>query len=204
MAQLGPLRLRTLVAAALLFSPGSVVTAESATPTTADAAALEGQHDFDFLLGSWKIHLKRRLRPLTGSNEWIEFDGTVICRTIWNGGAAVEEFNVDSPQNNIHIHGLTIRLFNPKSHQWSIYWANRNNGTIDPSAQVGQFKNGRGEFYGQDTLDGKGIYVRFVWSNITSAAPHFEQSYSEDGGKTWEVNWITEQIRVSDNTGAKG
>jgi hypothetical protein len=157
-----------------------------------------GQHDFDYLLGSWKIHLKRRLRPLTGSNEWSEFDGTVNCRAIWNGLAEVEEFKVDSPEKNLFIQGLAVRLYNPKTQQWSIYWANSKNGAIDPVPQVGRFVDGRGEFYGQDTLDGRAIYVRFVWTNTTSAAPHFEQAFSADGGKTWEVNWITEQTKIDD------
>lgn len=83
----------------------------------------------------------------------------------------------------------------------SCYWANARNGVIDSAPQTGQFADGRGEFYGQDTLAGKAIYVRFVWTNTGSAAPHFEQAYSEDGGKTWEVNWITEQTKVADASG---
>jgi hypothetical protein len=169
---------------------------DSVADTEQSASVHDGQHDFDFLLGSWKIHLQRRLHPLTGSSEWVEFDGTVACRTVWNGLAEVEEFNVDSPEKGIFIKGLTVRLYNPKTHQWTIYWANSKNGTIDPAPQVGQFANGHGEFYGQNTLDGKSIYVRFVWSNTRSASPHFEQAYSADGGKTWETNWITEQTKV--------
>jgi hypothetical protein len=194
----------TLAAGAfLLWQPGLTWAgpAPAATKQASKAAAPphDGQHDFDFLLGSWNIHLKRRLRPLTGSNEWVEFDGTVVCRKVWDGHAEVEEFNVDSPEKNIHIQGLAIRLYNPKSQQWSIYWANRQNGAMDTAPQIGRFKDGQGEFYGQDTLDGKAIYVRFVWSNTASASPRFEQSYSEDGGKTWEVNWITTQARVKDD-----
>jgi hypothetical protein len=180
----------------LLLSQGSALRAESSAKTASDATSHDGQHDFDYLVGSWNIHLKRRLRPLTGSNEWIEFDGTVVCRQIWKGHAELEEFNVDSPEKNIHIHGLAVRLYNPASHQWSIYWANEKNGVMDATPQIGHFKEGRGEFYGQDTLDGKLIFVRFSWTNTTSPAPHFEQSYSDDGGKTWEVNWITEQTRA--------
>jgi hypothetical protein len=187
-----------LLAAGMLVPAVCGITRADGAPTATGAAVRDGQHDFDFLIGSWKIHLKRRVHPLSGSNEWLEFDGTVVCRTIWNGLAEVEEFNVDSPEKNIFIQGLAVRLYNPKTHQWSIYWANRKNAAFDPAAQVGQFTDGRGEFYGQDTLDGKAIYVRFAWSNITSPAPHFEQAFSDDGGRTWEVNWITEQTRIAD------
>jgi hypothetical protein len=192
MTRRGLTRLAAFVAAIQVLSHSTDTLADS--PHT--AAVHDGQHDFDFLIGSWKIHLKRRQHPLTGSNEWVEFDGTVVCRTIWNGLGEVEEFNVDSPDKNIFIKGLAVRLYNPKSHQWTIYWANQKNGIFDSAPQTGQFENGRGEFYGQDTIDGRVIYIRFVWSNIASASPHFEQAYSADGGKTWEVNWITEQTKV--------
>src|SRR5215472_5162391 len=180
----------------LLLAQGSVTAAGEAETTT--AALHDGQHDFDFLLGSWKIHLKKRLHPLTASNEWVEFEGTVVCRTIWNGLAEVEEFNVDSPEKNILIKGLAVRLYNPGTRQWTIYWANNKNGAFDPQSQSGQFTDGRGEFYGQDTVDGKPVYVRWIWSNTASPAPHFEQAFSADGGRTWEVNWITEQTRIED------
>ena len=195
MSKDGGVELGVVAIGVLLLAQCGVTLADEAKTTT-NAALQDGQHDFDFLHGSWKIHLKKRLHPLSGSNEWVEFDGTVVCRTIWNGLAEVEEFNVDSPEKNIFIQGLAVRLYNPKSHQWSIYWANQKNGAFDPSPQIGQFQNGRGQFYGQDTLDGRAIYVRFAWSNITSPAPHFEQAYSADGGRTWEVNWITEQTRM--------
>lgn len=154
----------------------------------------DGQHDFDFALGSWKAHLKRLDHPLTGSKTWVEFDGTFVARKVWDGRAMIEEVELDSPGG--HMEGLTLRLYNAQTHQWSIYWANSKNGAMDPTPQVGQFQNGRGEFYGTDTLNGKLIYVRFVWTNTNT--PHFEQSYSDDGGKTWEVNWITDQRRLSD------
>jgi hypothetical protein len=168
---------------------GASTTSAKQTPVERD-----GQHDFDFELGSWKIHLKRLLHPLTGSTTWVEFDGTSVTRKVWDGRADLEEFETDSPAGG-HIEGLTLRLYNPQTHQWSLYWANGKNGTIEPP-QVGQFKNGRGEFYGQDTLNGKLIFVRFIWSDTNTNSPHFEQSFSDDGGKTWEVNWITDQKRV--------
>src|ERR1700733_5281211 len=157
----------------------------------------DGQHDFDFELGSWDIHLKKLLHPLTGSTTWVEFDGSSVTRKVWNGRSQLEEFETDSSAAG-HIEGLTLRLYNPQSHQWSLYWANSKGGPIFPP-QIGEFKNGRGEFYGQDTLNGKVILIRFIWSNTTTNTPHFEQSFSDEGGKTWEANWITDQTRVKDN-----
>jgi hypothetical protein len=158
----------------------------------------DGQHDFDFEIGTWKIHLKRLLHPLTGSTTWVEFDGTSVTRKVWDGRADLEEFETDSPTGG-HIEGLTLRLYNPQSHQWSLYWATSKGDPIQ-APQIGEFKNGRGEFYGTDTLNGKAILVRFIWSNTTTNSPHFEQSFSNDGGKTWETNWITDQIRVKDES----
>ena len=96
-----------------------------------------------------------------------------------------------------HIQGLTLRLYNPQSHQWSLNWANQKDGTLGVPT-IGSFdaKNGRGEFFDQETLNGRVILVRYVWSGITPTSAHFEQSFSDDGGKTWEVNWITDQVRV--------
>jgi len=137
-----PMRGRTglaeAAAAIVLLAPCGVTHADDAA-TTASGALHDGQRDFDFLIGSWKIHLKKRLHPLSGSNEWVEFDGTVVCRTIWNGLAEVEEFNVDSPEKSIFIKGVAVRLYNPKTRQWTIYWANSKNGAFDPQAQVGRW-----------------------------------------------------------------
>jgi hypothetical protein len=162
------------------------------------ATVRDGQHDFDFEIGSWRIHLKRLLHPLTGSTTWVEFDGTSVTRKIWDGRSQIEEFETESPAGG-HIEGLTLRLYNPESHQWRLYWANSKTGVIDPP-QIGEFKNGRGEFYAQDILNGKAILIRFIWSNTTTNTPHFEQSFSDDGGKTWELNWITDQTRVKDES----
>ena len=135
---------------ALLFMPPHAVTAlaqqassaaQSAQPSTNDER--DGQHDFDFELGSWKIHLKRRLHPLTGSNAWVEFDGTSVTRKIWNGRAQIEEFETDGPAG--HIEGLTLRTYNPQTREWRLYWANSKDGNV-VVPQIGQFKNGRANF----------------------------------------------------------
>ncbi len=103
--------------------------------------------------------------------------------------------NVDSPENHAHIQGLALRLYNPSAHQWSIYWANAADGVLEPNPMVGQFRNGRGEFYNQQVYEGKTIFARFVWTETTTSSPHFEQAFSTDGGKTWETNWITTQTK---------
>ena len=149
MAVHGRIGFCAIAAGAFLLSQPTLTWGEtaSASPKAASqggAAQHDGQHDFDFLVGSWKIHLKRLLRPLPGSNEWVEFDGTVVCRKIRDGRAEVEEFNADSPEKHIHIQGLAVRLYNPESHQWSSYWANSAKGSIDGPPVVGEFKNGRG------------------------------------------------------------
>ena len=158
-------------------------------------AQRDGQHDFDPLIGKWKFHLKRRMNPLTGSNQWVEFEGTGECFKIWDGGADLDTVELDGPTG--HITGLTLRVYNPTSHQWRLYWANRKIGVLDPP-QVGEFKDGHGQFFAQDTINGKTILIKFDWTKLDSDAPHFEQSFSDDGGKTWEVNWITDQTRVKE------
>ena len=174
--------------------PGSAQSAPAANSSQANSER-DGQHDFDFELGSWKIHLKRRLNPMTGSNKWVEFDGTSDTRKVWEGRSQIEEFETDGPTG--HIEGLTLRTYNPKTHEWKLYWANSKDGNV-VVPQIGKFKDGQGEFYGMDTLNDKSILIRFIWSKTNTDIPHFEQAFSDDGGKTWEVNWITDQTRVSD------
>src|SRR5215204_3558549 len=149
-----------------------------------DSMARDGQRDFDFEIGKWKTHLKRRLRPLTGSNEWVAYDGTSIITKVLNGRASLVELDVKGSAGQIK--GVSLRLYNPDAHQWSLNFSNIRSGTLSP-AVIGEFKNGRGEFYGADTLGSRAILVRFVIFDITPTDCHFEQAFSNDGGKTWEV-----------------
>ncbi len=159
------------------------------------AAARDGQRDFDFELGTWKTRLSRRLNPLTGSNKWVEYEGTTVVRKVWNGGANLVELDVKGPAGRIE--GLSLRLYNPQSRQWSLNFSNRQGGTLSPPV-FGEFRNGRGEFFAQETLGGRAILVRFVISEITPDSCRFEQAFSDDGGKTWEVNWIATDTRIKD------
>jgi hypothetical protein len=160
-------------------------------------AVHNGQHDFDFEIGTWKTHLKRLVHPLTGSTTWIELDGTSIIRKVWNGRANLVELEVDGPSG--HVEGLSLRLYNPQSRQWSLNFANSSDGTMSVPT-IGEFRNGRGEFFDQETLNGRAIYVRNVFADITPDSYRFEQAFSNDGGKTWEVNWIAIDTRAKDES----
>jgi len=155
----------------------------------------DGQHDFDFEIGTWKTQLKRLLKPLTGSTTWVEYEGTTVVRKIWNGKANLVELDVSGSPG--HIQALSLRLYNPESRQWSLNFANSSGGVMSQPT-IGEFKNGRGEFFDQETLNGRAILVRFVISDITPNSCHFEQAFSDDGGKTWEVNWIATDTRIKD------
>jgi hypothetical protein len=153
------------------------------------------QRDFDFEIGTWHTHLKRLQHPLTGSTTWIEYDGTSKISKIWNGRANLVELEVDGPTG--HIEALSLRLYNPQSHQWSLNFANSSQGTMSIPT-VGEFKNGRGEFYDQETFNNRTILVRNVFQDISANSYRFEQSFSDDGGKTWELNWIAIDTRIPD------
>jgi hypothetical protein len=157
------------------------------------AAPRDGQHDFDFEIGSWKTHLSRLSHPLTGSSTWVDYEGTTSVRKVWNGRANLVELEADGPAG--HIEALSLRLYNPESRQWSLNFANSSSGTVGPPT-IGEFKDGRGEFYDQETLNGRSILVRFIITEITPASCRFEQAFSDDGGKTWEVNWIATDTRT--------
>lgn len=192
-----------------LFQLAAVVTAFLATswaesakrplPQTGNSGggqqtARDGQHDFDFNIGSWHTHIKRILKPFSDSTESYEMDGTVIVRKVWDGRAQIEEIEADGPKG--HWEGLTLFLYNPDSHQWSQLFANSKQGVLT-TPLIGSFSNGRGELYSQDTMDEKSILVRGVWSDISPDAHHYEESYSDDGGKTWKAAFIGSLTRDS-------
>jgi hypothetical protein len=179
----------------LALAVAAVLSCSSRLTHAQEAAQRDGQRDFDFLVGSWKIHLKRLVQPEHGAKQWVDLDGTVVCRQIFDGRAEVEEFNVESHDRKMRIQGLATRFYNPKSQQWSIWWANAKDGAMSPPPVIGEFKDGRGEFYDQDVVDGRVVYLRFVWTATTTKSPHFEQSISADGGKSWQVNWVTDQTK---------
>jgi hypothetical protein len=160
----------------------------------ADRDGRDGQHDFDFIFGSWKVHNRKLRNPLTGSTDWYEFEATSVARPVWGGKANLDEFEAsDTPAGPIQ--GMTLRLYNPQSRLWSIHWSNSDRGVLDVP-MLGWFTDGVGEFYDQELLRGRPIFSRFLWTTDGPDACRWEQAFSGDGGRTWEVNWVMEFTRV--------
>jgi hypothetical protein len=159
----------------------------------ASAVRADGQHDFDFEFGTWKTHVSRLAQPLSGSKEWLELEGTSVVRPIMQGRANLVELDIAGPSGRIA--GVSLRLYNPDTRQWSLNYAGLRSGTLTAPV-VGGFNNGRGEFFGLDTLEGKPVFVRFVIVCPLPDTCRFEQAFSGDGGKSWEVNWIATDTRV--------
>jgi len=145
-----------------------------------------GVNGFDFLIGNWRVHHRRLKERLANNREWVEFEGTSIARKILGGRGNMDDNVLNLPGGAYRA--VTVRTYDPAEKLWSIWWIDsRHPGPLDPPV-VGRFENGVGTFYADDTFNGKPIRVRYLWTN-QSDAPHWEQAFSEDEGKTWETNW---------------
>jgi hypothetical protein len=176
-----------------LLLPGLAAALLSFPALAQEAGPRDGQHDFDFEIGTWNTRLSRLQNPLTGSTTWLEYTGTSVVRKVWDGRANLVELVVEGPAGRIE--GLNLRLYNPQSRQWSLNFASARGGTLTQPS-VGEFRNGRGEFYSHEEFNGRMILVRFVIQVVDPDTARFEQSFSDDGGKSWEVNWIAVDTRV--------
>ncbi len=149
--------------------------------------------DFDFWIGRWTVRNRVLRERLAGSDDWDEFDATVEARLILEGLGNEDEFQTD---HNGGFTGMSFRFFDPVRKRWSIYWADsRRPGVLDPPV-FGRFDGDVGVFEGSDTFEGRPIVVRFTWTGVTTSTPLWEQAFSEDGGDTWEMNWVMKLTRV--------
>ena len=180
-----------LLAVALLATPLVAQAQPAGSPPA--AAVRDGSHDFDFEFGDWTMQLRRLVKPLSGSTEWVEYKGSSVVHKIWGGAANVGEIDVSGPAGRIQ--GMSVRVYNPQSGQWGVSFASARGGQLG-QPMIGGFKDGRGEFYNQETFNDRAIFVRFVFSDITPRAFRIEQAFSDDGGKTWETNWISTFSKV--------
>ncbi len=159
------------------------------------ASAVTGLHDFDFLVGQWHTQHRKLKQRLANNHEWIEFEGTLSNRPLMGGYSNVDDTVLDVP--GAPYRGVALRSFDSKTQQWSIWWLDSRapSQPLDPP-MIGGFHNGVGTFYGDDTVRGKRVRARFIWSKITPTSGHWEQADSPDGGKTWETNWVQDITRL--------
>jgi hypothetical protein len=190
-------RLATVIGVVLMaMGTAATVNAAQDNPTgLTKPADLSGLHDFDFLVGEWRVHSRRLKERLAGSNDWEEFEGSIISRKYMDGWANVDDTVFHTPQGIYR--GVAPRAYDPVTGQWAIWWIDGRNpfGNLDPPVK-GRFVKGVGTFYATDTLRGKPIKVRFTWSHITPTSARWEQAFSPDDGKTWEPNWLQTLDRV--------
>ena len=191
---------RTTLAAGLLSLAACASGAASAQARQVDEAPVatlqrgDGAHDFDWEIGRWRTHVRLLAKRLSGSQEWFEYMGTSDVRALLGGRANLVELDVAGPAGRIH--GLSLRLYQPEGRQWSLNYANARDGKLTAPV-VGGFRDGRGEFYGQDQVDGRTVLVRFIITRPSPDMAHFEQAFSDDGGRTWETNWIATDTRIA-------
>lgn len=178
-----------LLTTSLICAPIAV-----ASPATGGTAMIDHLHDFDFLVGNWRVHHWRLKERLAGSHDWVEFEGTSRHWKTMDGHGNVDNNYIGLPGGPYF--GVGLRGYDPKTGTWAIWWLDeRDPLKIEPPV-FGNFRDGVGTFEGDDTFKGKPIKVRFVWSKITASSAHWEQAFSPDGGATWETNWRMDFTRV--------
>jgi hypothetical protein len=160
----------------------------------------DGSHDFDWEVGTWSTHLRVLRQSSDGAKAWVTYRGTSNVIPLWNCRANMVELEVTGPDGR-HLQAINLRLYDPASRQWSLNFANVATGVMGVPT-IGEFHDGVGTFYDQEPIGGREVLVRNVWSNIRADSAHFAQAISDDGGKTWKVNWIADDTRVKGTTDA--
>jgi hypothetical protein len=157
------------------------------------ALARDGAHDFDSEVGTWTIHTKRLMHPLAHANDWMTYDGTKIVTSRWGGRANIAEVKEDGAAG--HLNFVAIRLYDPDAQQWSLNFTSAGNATFG-TPLYGELRDGGIEFIGPDTQNGRNILVRFISREKDADHASSEQYFSDDGGKTWELNWVNTYTRM--------
>lgn len=156
------------------------------------AAGSGPEQDFDFNMGPWKTQIRAVMSPLASPAAWSNLQGTHSVYRVWDDWADIGQLEVDGPQG--HIEDLALRLYDRKTREWRVYFANSESGTL-LAPMIGDFKDGVGTFIGLEDEDGKTVLMRNVWSGITAKACRQDWSISVDGGKTWAPTWISNDTR---------
>ncbi len=179
---------------ATLAPPAATPIAAQTGASTVSQAAIDHKHDWDWLVGRWKVRHHRLKVRLVGSREWEDFDGSCVMWPTMDGLGNVDDNVLEIPSGTYRAMG--IRAYDPKTGQWSIWWLDgRAPEQLDVPVRGG-FTDGVGTFTGEATFNGKPILMRFRWTEITATSAHWEQAFSPDGGKSWETNWTMEFVRA--------
>jgi hypothetical protein len=186
--------MRWTTAAGLIVLAGTLLF----RPAHAARHQRDGSHDFDWEVGVWKTHLRVLRQSADGTTAWVRYEGTSDVIPIWNCRADMVELDATGPDGR-HIQAINLRLYDPASRQWSLNFANVESGVMGVPT-IGEFRGGIGTFYDQEPIGGREVLVRNVWSDITANSAHFVQAISDDGGKTWQTNWIADDTRVKGTT----
>jgi hypothetical protein len=157
------------------------------------ASETSSKNDFDYLVGKWKIRNRTLKEPLVGSDAWEEFDANQELRPVLLGLGNVDTFHTELEGKPFE--GLTVRLFDPKTRLWTIYWADSNEMKLD-DGKVGSFDGDIGDFFGREVVAGKDVIVKFHWDKRDPIAPVYSRAFSVDAGRTWEWNWYSHFSRA--------
>ena len=187
--------LRALISSFGLLCAACVIAGVGAGAQSAARPAMrDGHEDFDFLLGTWRTHYRILKVRLKNSHQWYDCYGTSVVRPFWDGYGNLEDGDLRC--SGSHIVGMTLRLYDAGTREWSLWWGTKTRGLVPPP-QVGRFDaGGVGRFYARDRHAGRPIIVRFTWRRLPGNRPYFEQAFSPDDGKTWETNWTTVYTRA--------
>jgi hypothetical protein len=188
----GPSR-REVAAAGMAFALAPVLS--EAEPVHVTPPKAPGAEGFDFLLGSWSVRHRRLRDRLAGSTDWLEFPGSLVVRPLLDGLGNVDENVLNMPAEQVLA--TSLRVFNPKTFEWSIYWIDARSPGLDPPV-VGRFAGREGRFYNDDTFMGRPIRVRFIYRNLGPRSADWSQAFSADGGASWETNWTMQFERTAE------
>jgi hypothetical protein len=167
-------------------------------PAHAARQQRDGSHDFDWEVGVWKTHLRVLRQNSDGTAAWVTYEGTSNVIPIWNCRADMVQLEATGPGGR-HIEAINLRLYDPETRQWNLNFANVE-AALFGVPTIGEFRDGIGTFYDEEPIGGREVLVRGMWSRITATSAHFVQSISDDGGKTWQTNWIADDRRVKGTT----
>ncbi len=159
-----------------------------------------GAAGFDFFHGRWRVAHRRLKSRLSGCTAWEEFVGSCVVRPLLGGAGNVDDNVIELPAGAYRA--VTLRAFDPRTMRWSIWWLDGRDPHQLDTPVVGEFEDDVGAFYADDRFEGRAIRVRFLWTQTRTASPRWEQAFSEDGGATWETNWVMQFTSAKENDDA--